>query len=83
VKGGGFLRLDVARRQEKGLALGENEGKKQNKLREAIRDRQVQGTDISPDTLGARGVRPVASRVPRSGDLGNRSGTSLDTYTNR
>jgi integrase len=55
----------------------------ENKLREAIRDRQVQGTDISPDTKILQVYAQWLAEFRALTDLGNRSGTSLDTYENR
>jgi integrase len=55
----------------------------ENRLREAIRDRQVEGADISPDTR----VPDVAVRwfaeLRELVDLKTRSGTTVDTYDNR
>jgi integrase len=55
----------------------------ENKLREAIRDRQVQGADISPDTKIPQVYAQWLAEFRALTDLGNRSGTSLDTYENR
>jgi hypothetical protein len=52
-------------------------------LREAIRDRQVQGTDISPDTKILQVYAQWLGEFRALTGLGNRSGTSLDTYENR
>jgi integrase len=55
----------------------------ENKLREAVRDRQAQGTDISPDTTIPKVYAQWLAEFRALTDLGNRSGTSLDTYENR
>ena len=55
----------------------------ENRLREAIRDRQVETADISPDMrvpdVATRWFAELAEQV----DLGNRSGTTVDTYRHR
>jgi hypothetical protein len=61
----------------------ETKTKAENKLREAIRDRQVQGADISPETRVPEVYAQWLAQFRTLTDLGNRSGTSLDTYTNR
>jgi integrase len=61
----------------------ETKTKAENKLREAIRDRQTNSTDILPNTripeVYAQWLAEFRALVER----GNRSGTSLDTYVNR
>jgi integrase len=61
----------------------ETKTKAENKLREAIRDRQVQGADITPDTRVPEVYAQWLAQFRALIDLGNRSSTSLDTYTNR
>ena len=61
----------------------ETKTKAENKLREAIRNRQVQGTDISPETKVSKVYHQWLAEFRVLTERGNRSGTSLDTYENR
>lgn len=61
----------------------ETKARAENKLREDIRDRQVQGTDISSDTKVPKVYAQWLAELRALADLGNRSGTSADTYENR
>lgn len=55
----------------------------ENRLREAIRDRQVEGADISPDTRVSEVAERFFAEFRSQVALGTRSGTSVDTYVNR
>jgi integrase len=54
-----------------------------NKVKEAIRDRQVQGLDISANTKVPDVYNLWLAEFKTQVDRGARSGTSLDTYENR
>lgn len=61
----------------------ETKTKAANKLREAIRDRQAQGVNVSPDTKVVKVYTKWLAEFGALSDSGHRSGTSMDTYENR
>jgi integrase len=61
----------------------ETKTKAEHKLREAIRDRQRHGTDITSDTRVPEVYAQWLAEFQALTKQGHRSATSLDTYTNR
>jgi integrase len=55
----------------------------ENRLREAVRDRQVAGGEISAESKMPEVVEKWLAEFREMVDLGTRSGTSYDTYCNR
>jgi integrase len=62
---------------------GDTQTQAENRLREAIRDRRVEGAEISSETLVPNVATVWFTELREHVELGNRSATTVDTYMHR